>query len=107
MWEEEIGLSMNTKMVENSSDGPKPTKDLEIEIELLREEMPKDSFIEAERELEEVMIKLDKAYDNREKLIDRIMERGTGYESRKALRMLSVPLLEKLANSLSREPRKN
>jgi hypothetical protein len=100
MWEEEIVLSTSTKMAGNSS--AKMTKDLEMEIELLREEMPKDSFMEAERELEEVMIKLDKAYDNREKLIERIMERGTGYESRKALRMLSVPLLEKLANGLSR-----
>lgn len=107
MWEEEIGLSTSTKMAGNTSEGPKLTKDLEMEIELLREEMPKDSFMEAERELEEVMIKLDKAYDNREKLIDRVMERGTGYESRKALRMLSVPLLEKLASGLSREIGKN
>ncbi len=38
--------------------------------------------------------------DEREKVIDRIMEYGTGIENEKALRMYTTPVLEKWADSL-------
>jgi hypothetical protein len=48
------------------------------------------------------MTKLEKAYHQREKVIDKIMEEGTGFESREALRMFPTALLEKWAIALKR-----
>jgi len=44
--------------------------------------------------------KLDKEYDEREKVINRIMEYGTGIETEKALRMYPTATLRKWEQSL-------
>jgi hypothetical protein len=75
-------------------------KDILREMEVLRLELPSKDFIKDARELEKTMKELEKAYNRREKVIDRIMEAGTGFESREALRMFSTPLLEKWADDL-------
>lgn len=76
------------------------TGDLLAEIEDLRKGMPIDAFLKESKELKEMMNKLEKAYDRREKVIELIMKEGTGFESTKALRMFSTSLLEKWAASL-------
>jgi hypothetical protein len=76
------------------------TDDLLTEIEELRKEMPIDAFLKESKELEELMNKLEKAYDKREKVIELILKEGTGFESTKALRMFPTSLLEKWAESL-------
>jgi len=48
-----------------------------------------------------MMAGLEKAYDDRERLIDVILERGSGYETKKALRMIPTPTLESWAKELS------
>jgi hypothetical protein len=50
--------------------------------------------------LRRVVDGLEKEYDRREKVIDRIMEYGTGIESEKALRMYPTPVLRKWEASL-------
>jgi hypothetical protein len=69
-------------------------------MEDLRKEMPIAAFLKESRELEDMMSKLEKAYDKREKVIDLILNEGTGFESRKALRMFPTALLEKWAENL-------
>ncbi len=76
------------------------TGDLLAEIEDLRKGMPIDAFLKESKELKVMMNKLEKAYDRREKVIELIMKEGTGFESRKALRMFPTSLLEKWAESL-------
>ncbi len=76
------------------------TKDLLVEMEDLRKEMPIDAFLKESTELKDMMSKLEKAYDKREKIIDLILKEGTGFESKKALRMFPTAMLEKWANNL-------
>ena len=45
---------------------------------------------------------LEKEYDDREKVIERIMEYGTGIESEKALRMYPTPVLVEWEKSLEK-----
>jgi hypothetical protein len=77
-------------------------KDMLLDLEDLRKEMPIDSFLRETEELKEMMNKLEKAYDERERIIDVIMMEGAGFESRKALRMFPTDLLEKWADELKR-----
>jgi len=72
-----------------------------VDIELLRNEIPKGNFERTSRELGDMMTDLEKAYDDRERLIDLILERGSGYETKKALRMIPTPTLESWAKELS------
>jgi hypothetical protein len=89
---------------EETSKKPKEAVDYEksilADIEVLGEEMPTASFMKTAEELDELMKRLDRAYDEREKVIDRIMTEGSGFESRKALRMLSTPLLKEWAEEI-------
>jgi hypothetical protein len=66
----------------------------------LRKRMPIDAFLKESTELKDMMTKLEGAYDEREHVIDLIIKEGTGFESRKALRMFPTDLLEKWADSL-------
>jgi hypothetical protein len=83
------------------------TKNLVKELEDLRVAMPIDAFLKESEDLEETMNELDKAYDKREKVIDHILEEGTGFESRKALRMFPTSMLERwLEELISTRPKK-
>jgi hypothetical protein len=84
------------------------TKNLVKELEDLRLEMPIDAFLKESRDLENTMDELDKAYDKREKVIDHILREGTGFESRKALRMFPTSMLEKwLGELISTRPKRS
>jgi hypothetical protein len=76
------------------------TEDLLAEMEDLRAGKPIDAFLKESKELENMMNRLERAYDEREKVIDVVMKQGSGLESRKALRMFPTALLEKWAKEL-------
>lgn len=71
-----------------------------VDIEDLKKDMPIDAFLKESTELKNMMSKLEKAYDKREEIIDLILKEGTGFESRKALRMFPTSLLEQWAHEL-------
>jgi hypothetical protein len=75
------------------------------DVEILREELPTGNFLSASKELDESMSDLEGAYEKRERLIDRIMKDGTGFEKRNALRMLPIEDIEKWVDELE-SPRK-
>jgi len=77
-----------------------PGKGIEKEEERLETALP---FKEYERDAHKLRLqiqKLEKEYDEREKVINQIMEYGTGIESEKALRMYSTAVLRKWEESL-------
>jgi len=81
-------------------------KDLPVEEEMVSEEetlegaLPFDDYAKDSEKLRAQVNRLEKEYDEREKVINRIIGYGTGIESEKALRMYSTPVLEKWAESL-------
>ncbi len=70
------------------------------EEEMLETGLPFKEYGEDTKKLKLEIEKLEKEYDQREKVIDRIMRYSTGIESEKALRMYSTSILEKWAESL-------
>jgi len=70
------------------------------EMEALYRALPFDEYGKDEEKLRENIERLEKEYDRREKVIERIMEYGTGTETEKALRMYSTPVLAKWEASL-------
>jgi len=70
------------------------------EEETLEGALPFDEYGKDSEKLKEQMDRLAKKYDEREKVIDRIMLYGTGIESEKALRMYTTPVLKKWEESL-------
>lgn len=70
------------------------------EEETLEGALPFDEYGKDEEKLRSQISAMEKEYDQREKVIDRIMEYGTGIESEKALRMYSTPVLKKWEESL-------
>jgi hypothetical protein len=86
--------------IEMSSQEVTETKRMLVDIEDLKKDTPIDIFLKESSDLKDIMSSLDKAYDKREKVIDRILTEGTGFESRKALRMFPTSLLEKWADEL-------
>jgi hypothetical protein len=70
------------------------------EEETLEGALPFEDYAKDSEHLKEQIAKLEKQYDQREKLIERILDYGTGIESEKALRMYTTPVLEKWAESL-------
>jgi len=81
---------------------------LPSEKEMVREEESAKGtlpFEEYERDAHKIGLqikKLEKEYDEREKVINRIMEYGTGIETEKALRMYPTSVLKKWEESLQR-----
>lgn len=71
-----------------------------VDIEDLKKDTPIDIFLKESTDLKDIMSTLERAYDKREKVIDLILTEGTGFESRKALRMFPTALLEKWADEL-------
>jgi hypothetical protein len=80
---------------------PKPSeKEMESEMETLERWLPFKDYAKDEKILRHHIERLEKEYDEREKVISRIMEYGTGIESEKALRMYSTRVLERWEASL-------
>lgn len=81
-------------------------EDLPPEEEIVSEEeeaetgLPFDQYGKDAEKISTEMRKLEKEYDEREKVIERIMEYGTGIESEKALRMYPTATLRKWEESL-------
>ena len=70
-------------------------KEMEREMEALEHRLPFVDYARDENKLRRHVEQLEKEYDVREKVIERIMEYGTGIENEKALRMYSIPVLTK------------
>ena len=88
---------------------PKPSrKEMEREMETVERAsgmpgtLPFLDYLKDEKRLREHIERLEQEYDEREKVIERIMEYGTGIESEKALRMYSTRVLEKWETSLEK-----
>jgi len=64
-------------------------------MEHLEHGLPFEEYARDSAKLRKLVGELDKEYDKREKIIERIIEYGTGIEDEKALRMYSIPVLEK------------
>ena len=91
---------------------PKPSrKEMEREMETVERAsgmpgtLPFLDYLKDEKRLRQHIERLEKEYDEREKVIERIMEYGTGIESEKALRMYSTRVLEKWEASLEKSYR--
>jgi len=67
--------------------------------------LPFKEYAEDEKLLRYHIERLEKEYDEREKVISRIMEYGTGIETEKALRMYPTRVLEAWEASLERNRR--
>jgi uncharacterized membrane protein len=73
-----------------------PTEeDVVSEVQGLYQGLPFEEYAKDTEKLRGVVDRLEKEYDRREKVIERIMEYGTGIESEKALRMYPTHLLGK------------
>ncbi|HXY83357.1 MAG TPA: hypothetical protein VEH56_06505 [Candidatus Saccharimonadales bacterium] len=91
---------------------PKPSeKEMEREMETAERAsgmpgtLPFEDYARDEKKLRTNIERLEKEYDEREKVIERIMEYGTGIESEKALRMYSTRVLEKWEAALEKSRR--
>jgi len=77
-----------------------PEEEMVSEEEALEGALPFEEYGKDSEKLREQMGRLAKEYDERDKVIDRIMEYGTGIETEKALRMYPTPVLRKWEESL-------
>jgi hypothetical protein len=77
-------------------------KEMEREMETLERWLPFEDYSKDEKRLRQHVERLEKEYDEREKVIGRIMEYSTGIESEKALRMYSTRVLERWEASLEK-----
>jgi len=77
-----------------------PEEEMVSEEETLEGALPFEKYGKDSEKLGEQMGRLAKEYDEREKVIDRIMEYGTGIENEKALRMYPTSVLRKWEASL-------
>jgi hypothetical protein len=80
-------------------------KEMEHEMETLERWLPFEDYAKDEKRLRQHIERLEKEYDEREKVIGRIMEYGTGVESEKALRMYSTRVLGKWEAKLEKSYR--
>lgn len=87
-------------MASSEADNLSPEEEMVSEEETLEGALPFDEYGKDEEKLRSQISAMEKEYDQREKVIDRIMEYGTGIESEKALRMYSTPVLKKWEESL-------
>jgi hypothetical protein len=78
---------------------------MESEMEALEHWLPFENYTKDEKRLRHHIERLGKEYDEREKVIGRIMEYGTGIENEKALRMYSTRVLEKWEAALEKSYR--
>jgi hypothetical protein len=71
------------------------------DIEALEKEIPRAEFQNTSSQLRAMMSELEEKYERKEQVIDLVLQLGTGYETRKALRMVPMSVLEKWAAELS------
>ena len=77
-----------------------PEEELVSEEEVIEGALPFDDYGRDSEKIRMQIEKLDKEYDEREKVIDHIMEYGTGIETEKALRMYPTATLRKWEDNL-------
>jgi len=87
-------------MEEKNMDEVPPADQMVSEEETLEGALPFDEYGKDTEKLRGQIERLAKEYDDREKIIDRIMDYGTGIENEKALRMYSTSALVKWEASL-------
>jgi len=87
-------------MESKETDDQVSEEEMVSEMETLERALPFDEYGKDMAKLRAHIEQLEKAYDEREKVIERIIEYGTGIESKKALRMYSTPVLKKWDQSL-------
>ena len=95
--EEEIRVVVkepSPRRTEKENEEP-PPEELLAEEEILERPLPFEDYAKETNELREHIRKLEKEYKEREKVIDRILEYGTGIETAEALRMYPTPTLRK------------
>ena len=86
-------------MMKNEENLP-PEDEMVSEEETIEGALPFEEYGKDSEKIRLQMEKLGKEYDEREKVIDRIMEYGTGIETEKALRMYPTTTLNKWEDSL-------
>jgi len=87
--------------LEESEAGNMPSEEEMVsEEEAAEKGLPFENYGMESNKLRQQMKQLERDYDERERVIDRIMEYGTGIESEKALRMYPTPTLKKWESSL-------
>ena len=86
--------------MESQNDDLPPEEQMVNEEKTLEGALPFDDYGKDTEQLRGQIERLGKEYEEREKVIDRIMEYGTGIESEKALRMYPIPVLRKWEDSL-------
>jgi hypothetical protein len=86
-------------MMKNEENLP-PEEEMVSEEETVEGALPFEEYGKDSEKIRLQMEKLDKEYDEREKVINRIMEYGTGIETEKALRMYPTATLIKWEDSL-------
>jgi len=77
-----------------------PEEDIVAEEEIAETGLPFDEYSKDTEKIRMQIEKLNKEYDEREKVIGQIMKYGTGLETEKALRMYTTPVLRKWEESL-------
>ena len=77
-----------------------PEEEMVNEEETVEGALPFTEYGKDSEKIRLQMEKLGKEYDEREKVINRIMEYGTGIETEKALRMYPTTTLNKWEDSL-------
>ncbi len=87
-------------MTPQEMDDVPPVEQLISEEEAVEGALPFRDYGKDSQKLKSQIEKLEKEYEEREKVIDRIMEYGTGIESENALRMYSTSVLRKWEASL-------
>jgi len=87
-------------MATNQMEELPPEEEMVSEEETLEGALPFEEYGKDSEKLKGRMDRLGKEYDEREKVIDRIMEYGTGIETEKALRMYPTPVLRNWEKSL-------
>jgi len=87
-------------MATNQMEDLPPEEEMVSEEERAESALPFDEYGKDSEKIRLQIEKLNREYDEREKVIDRIIEYGTGIETEKALRMYPTPVLRKWEESL-------
>lgn len=87
-------------MAKNEEDELPNEEEMVTDMETLEQGLPFEDYARDLEKLRGLVAELEKKYDAREKVIERILEYGTGVESEKALRMYPISVLKKWEASL-------
>ena len=89
------GLSMSNVTTETGRKNWLPREPRMVaDMEAVEQALPFGEYAKDTERLSALVGRLEHLYDKREKIIDHIIEYGTGVETEKALRMYSIPVLE-------------